>query len=134
MALNNLTLLVGGTCSATGGVSKTYTPDGQTVTNGLHVADATEADLRIRPHVQFRTQIPKFDANTGKYLGKEKRFFNLTRPKLEADGSISNNYIKIEVGYSPSSTAAEKAELYTSGAQLCFDTDTVDFRTAGSLA
>lgn len=134
MALSNLTLLVGGTCSATGGTSKSFTPDGQTVVNGIHVADSSEADLRIRPHVTFRTQVPKLDNNTGKFIGKEKRFINYVRPKLEADGTISNNYIKIEVGYSPSSTAAEKAELFASGSQLGFDADTLDFRNTGSLA
>lgn len=134
MSLVNLAILVGGTCSATGGTSKTYSPDGQTVPQGLHIADMSETDMRIRPNITFRNSVPRFDNSTGKYIGKEKRFITLTRPKLEADGSISNNYIRIEAGFSPSSTAAEKAELFTSGAQLCFDSDTTDFRSGGSLA
>jgi len=129
-----LTLSVGGTCSVAGGTVKTYTPDGQNVPNGLHVADMSETDMRIRPNVTFRNVVPRFENTTGKYIGKEKRFFTLTRPKLEADGSISNNYVRIEAGFSPSSTAAEKAELFTSSAQLCFDADTTDFRSGGSLA
>lgn len=134
MPLNGLAILVGGTCSATGGTSKTYTNDGLSVPQGLHIADMSETDMRIRPNITFRNSIPRFDAATGKYVGKEKRFITLTRPKLESDGSISNNYLRIEVGFSPSSTAAEKAELFVSGAQLCFDTDTTDFRTGSSLA
>lgn len=134
MPLNGLTILVGGTCSATGGTSKTYSPDGLSVPQGLHVADMSETDMRIRPNITFRTSLPRFDAASGKYVGKEKRFITLTRPKLESDGTISNNYIRIEVGFSPSTTAAEKAELFVSGSQLCFDADTTDFRSGGSLA
>lgn len=134
MSLVNLAILVGGTPSATGGTSKTYTPDGQSVPNGLHIADASETDFRIRPHMTFRTTVPKYNNNTLKYDGKEKRFMTLTRPKLEADGTISNNYIKIEIGFSPTSTAAEKAELAISGSQLLFDSDTTEFRNNGSLA
>lgn len=60
MGLTALTLSDSATgLSVTGGTVKTYTPDGQAVSNGVHVADNTVTDFRVKPHITWKNRNPQ---------------------------------------------------------------------------
>lgn len=133
MSLSSFSVLAGGTNSASGGTSKTYTIDGKQIVGGLHVADASVTDFRVRPNATFRNRDPKYNSAL-KRFSKDKKSVTLVIPKLLADGSTEYNLIRIEREVHPESTVAEALELNTQGAQLLFDPEVAAFWSAGSLA
>lgn len=133
MSLSSFSVLAGGTNSASGGTSKTYSIDGKQVAGGVHVADASVADFRVRPNATFRNREPKYNSATKRY-SKDKKSVTLVVPKALADGSYEYNLIRIEREVHPESTAAETLELNTQGAQLLFDSELAAFWASGSLA
>jgi hypothetical protein len=132
MSLSSFAVLAGGTNSATGGTSKTYAIDGKPVVGGVHVADASVADFRVRPNATFRNREPKYNSALKKF-SKDKKGVTLVIPKLLADGSTEYNLIRIEREVHPESTAAEALELNIQGAQLLFDSEVAAFWASGSL-
>lgn len=116
----------------TGGTDVTFTPDGQTVPNGLHVADAAQADFRIRRNITFRNRPPALQPD-GTY-SKAKLVISYSQPKLLASGKTTFNVRRLEIETHPETTAAEQAELDFVIAQLAGSTGTASFRATGSLA
>lgn len=116
-----------------GGTDQTFTSDGATVVNGIHVVDAAQADYRIRANASFTVKQPSYDANTGVY-SKDKKKVILIQPKILASGKTVFNLIRIEREVHPESTAAEAVDLNRKGAQLLSDADFDNYWTAGSLA
>lgn len=131
MPLKGMTILEGTTISASGGTSKSFSLTGKQVPTGVNVADLSVADFRVRPNVDFRYREPV--KTGGGVYSKDKSSVVVRRPKLKADGTVVINLVRIEVEVDPESTAAEKALLWTDGGQICFDADTLSFRTAGGL-
>lgn len=132
MPLNGAAVLTGSTLSATGGTSKTFTSDGQTVTNGLHLQDASIADFRIRPQITVKTRNPKRNPD-GSYT-KGKRWITLYAPKLKADGTIAPNVYRYESEIDPETTTAAELDDRKMFSQMLFDTDFESFHATGSLA
>lgn len=133
MGVQNAIVKSGATAmTPTGGSDLTLTPDGQSVANGIHIADATQADFRIRKNATLRNRVPVLQPN-GKY-SKDKKTITFTAPKILADGSTVFNLIRIEREIHPESTAAEALDLCMIGAQLVSDSDFASFWSAGSLA
>lgn len=133
MPLSSFAILAGGTNSATGGTSKTYTIDGKPIVGGVHVQDASVTDFRVRPNATFRNREPKYNSALKKF-SKDKKTVTLVIPKILADGSVEYNLIRIEREVHPESTAAEALELNTQGAQLLFDSEVAAFWASGSIA
>lgn len=131
MALSSFAVLAGGTNSASGGTSKTYSADGKPVPGGLHVSDTSVTDFRVRPNITFRFREPKYNS-TLKTFSKNKQTATLVIPKLLASGSVEYNLIRIEREVHPESTAAEMLELNIQGAQLLFDSEVAQFWATGS--
>jgi len=133
MSLSSFAILAGGTNSATGGTSKTYAIDGKQVVGGVHVADASVTDFRVRPNATFRNREPKYNSAL-KRFSKDKKSVTLVVPKILTDGSVEYNLIRIEREVHPESTAAESLELNVQGAQLLFDSELASFWSTGNLS
>lgn len=116
----------------TGGSDQTFTPDGVSVPNGIHVADAAQTDYRIRRNITVKNKVPTLLAD-GTY-SKDKKSVTLVAPKILASGKTVFNLIRIEREVHPESTAAEALDLVMVGAQLCADTDFAAFWSSGSIA
>lgn len=133
MPISNSTLSLGGTCSVTGGTSKTFTEAGETITNGKKVVDFSQTDARLRPFVVCVNR-PARTNGQGKFISKEKRTWRLVCPKLRADGTIS--YPLLEIRFEPDveNTDAERNQMLSYGAQGCFDADFSSFMLYGTIA
>lgn len=116
----------------TGGSDVTFTPDGVSVPNGIHVADAAQTDFRIRRNMTIKNKIPTLNGN-GVY-SKDKKSITFVAPKLLASGETVFNLIRIEREVHPESSAAEALDLCMIGAQLLSDTDFSAFWSSGSMA
>lgn len=117
----------------TGGSDMSFTPDGQTVANGIHLANAAQTDFRVRENLTFKSKVPSLNAATGVY-SKGKQSLTYVEPKILADGSTVFNLIRIEVEVHPEATAAEALNLRMMGGQFISDADYNAFWTTGSLA
>lgn len=133
MGVQNAVVKSGATAmTPTGGSDLTLTPDGQTVANGIHIADASQADFRIRKNATLRNRVPTLQSD-GKY-SKDKKSVTFVAPKILASGEVVFNLIRVEREVHPESTAAEALDLVMIGAQLLTDSDFASFWSAGSLA
>jgi hypothetical protein len=115
----------------TGGSDKTFTNDGVVIPSGIHIANAGQADFRIREHVAIRNRNPSLNGNGA--WSRDRKAITYTVPKLLADGTYVNNVIRIEREVHPESTAAEALDLNMVGAQLLTDADFTAYWTSGSL-
>jgi len=133
MSLQNAIIKAGASAmTPTGGADETFTPNGVTVPNGVQIADAAQADYRIRKNITIKVRNPSLDS-TGVY-SKDKKSMIFVAPKILASGKTVFNLIRIEREVHPESTAAEALELCMAGAQLLSDSDFATFWSAGSLA
>lgn len=134
MGINSITLSDSATSlSVTGGTVKTFTPDGQTVINGTHVADNTVSDFRVKPHISWRNRNPQ-RLNDGTY-GKGKRVIIITYPYLDAStGKIEFDTWELSRTYSPVIPAANAKNARYVAAQCLFDADAENFHVAGDIS
>lgn len=133
MSVQNATLLVGGTVSATGGTSTAFAPNGAQVTGGVQIVDSTNTNAVTRASITCRTiKNAVLDLTTGVYTGKSKRQAQLVRPKVLASGRVIFPLIRIEIEDHPDMSAAERAALRTEGAQLLIDSDFTNFWEMGA--
>lgn len=133
MSLSNSALLIGGTVSATGGVSKSFIEDGQKVNNGIHLVETAPTDFRLADSIVVKTKQAAYNATTGEW-SKSVRSQKLVRPVLLASGKIVFRSFLIEVEDHPEVSVADSDLLRTDGCQLGFDSDFVDFWRLGTLA
>lgn len=133
MPLQSAIVKTGATAmTPTGGSDVTFTPDGQTVANGLHLSNAAETDFRIRANMTIKNKVPTINGDGG--YSKDRKSVTYVRPKLLADGSTTFNLIRIEREIHPESTAAEALDFSMVGAQILTDADFAAFWASGSLA
>lgn len=119
--------------SVTGGTTKTFTPDGQTVTNGIHVADNSVSDFRVKPHITWKNRNPQRQAD-GTY-GKGKREVIITYPYLDSStGKIEFDTWRLSNDYSPVIPAANRKNARQVAAQCLFDADAENFHVAGDIS
>lgn len=133
MGLASAGLSVGATSlSVTGGTVKTFTPDGQSVMNGIHVADNSETDFRVKKHITFKNRNPQ-RLSDGTY-GKGKKDIILTVPYLDADGIVRFATFRYACEYDPVIPAATVKDGRYLMAQALFDTDIENFHAAGDIS
>jgi hypothetical protein len=118
--------------SVVGGSDVTFTPDGQAVGNGIHIADSSQTDFRIRQNMTIKNKVPTL-LGDGTY-SKDRKTISIVAPKILADGTTVFNLIRIEREVHPESTAAEAFELLMLAAQAVSDSDFLSFWSSGSLA
>lgn len=133
MPITGATLSLGGTCSVTGGTSKTFTDVGETIKNGKKVSDLTVTDSRVRPSITCINR-PATLNSLGKYISKDKRTVKLVWPKLLADGTIVFNVRELRIEDHPETTDVEKANADSYMAQVLFDPDFNGFVRNGSTS
>lgn len=133
MPIKGATLVTGGTVSTAGGTAKTFTEVGETIKNGVKVADFTVTDSRIRPTIACVNR-PATLNSLGKYVSKDKKTIRLVIPRIEADGSVTFPLREIRCEDSPSMTDAEKAVLNGYVAQIMVDPDFQQFILYGTTA
>lgn len=135
MGLQNATLLVGGTVSASGGTSTAFVPNGASVTGGLQVVDSTNTNAVTRASITFRTiKQAVLDYVSGLFTGKIKRQIQLVRPKVLSSGRVVFPLIRIELEFHPDNSDGEISALLNEGAQLLVDSDFISFWKIGNLA
>lgn len=134
MPLNGLSISHGATSlSVTGGTARAFTPDGQTVTNGLHVAAMAVTDFRIRPHISFKNRNP--NRKTDGSFTQGTRTIVLTTPYLDSTtGVVHYDTWTLEHRYSPVIPDADLKSARYNAAQLLFDSDCESFNTGGDLS
>lgn len=133
MPINGMTLLSGATNAATGGTSKAFSVDGQQVKSGIHVADLSVSDFRLRPGITFKSRMPSKKSD-GTWV-KGKFSATVVIPKLLANGTTVDYPLgRVEIEPVAESTEAEIVAILCYMAQLCFDADTVSFMKTGSLS
>lgn len=131
MPINGMQILSGATLSATGGTAKTFDVDGMNIANGVHVADLSVADFKLRPGITVKARMPQRLANGTWQKGKFSAV--ITVPRLRSDGAtVDYPLIRIEQEMSDESTIAEMTELRKQAAQLLFDTDMTQFWDSGN--
>lgn len=117
--------------TVTGGTSRTFSPDGQTVTNGVHMSDAAVTDFRVRPHITVKNRNPQRQPD-GTY-SKGKREVITTYPFLKADGTIGFNTRRDTEEYDAEASAALLKDLRYMAVQFQFDSEMENFHVAGSI-
>lgn len=131
MPIVGMTILLGGAVAATGGVSKTYSTDGKTVVNGVHLIDASVSDYRTRPNTTVKYKAPTLAAD-GSY-SKEKMSMVAVRPFISADGKTHFNLARTEIEVHPETSVTEKENLRSLGAQNLTRPATDEFWKTGSM-
>lgn len=130
MGLTSFSILDGAaSIAASGGTAKTYSTDGQTVQDGIHVIDASVTDFRVRPEVLFKTRRPIF--KNGRW-NKDKKGFLLVEPILLADGTTEYNSLRVERLIHPETTDAKALSFNTRGAQLLTGASQASYWSTGS--
>lgn len=132
MPLNNATIANAPTISITGGTPVTLTSDGQQVTNGVHLIDASVTDYRTRPNLTCKSKNPTLKSD-GTY-GKAKKSISIVCPKVLASGVQEFPTIRIELSDHPEMTQAEVDKLKAWACQVINDADFTSFWYTGSLA
>lgn len=132
MGLQNATILDGGTVSATGGTSKTYTPDGVPVNRGIHLIDASVTDFRTRPTMTATVKQPPLSSDGS--WGKGRKGLTLCVPKVLASGKQIFPLVRIEFEDHPEMLSTEQDRLLSLASQCLCDPDFVNFWRVGSLA
>lgn len=131
MPLSNIGIMSGATgFTVTGGTLKSFTPDGQVVVNGVHVACAATTDFRVRENITLKNRNPVRQPD-GSY-SKAKRHITLNVPLLKADGTIVINRYRYESEEDPETSAATCKNNRFMLTQLTFDADCEDFHVSGS--
>lgn len=131
MPINGASIPVGATWTPSGGSAKTYTSDGITVANGVHLIDASVTDFRVRPQMTLKTKVPTLDS-LGNY-SKGRRSLVCTIPKVLASGKTVFPLIRIELEDHPELSAAEVATLVSIGVNTLVDADFATFWSTGSV-
>jgi len=118
--------------TVTGGTNKTFTDDGVSVANGVHVSNAAQADFRIRENITVKVKQPTL-SSTGEY-SKDKKTVTIVTPTLLANGKTTFSLIRIEREIHPECTAAAAFELLMLAGQVVSAADFASFWSGGSLA
>lgn len=135
MPISGATLVSGGAYAApTGGSSKTFTLVGETIRNGIKVADLSITDSRIRPSITCINRPARLDTK-GIYISKDKRTIKIVQPKILASGALTFNVREIRIEDHPETTDAEKAIMNGYVSQIIGgDVDFTSFVLNGATA
>lgn len=116
--------------SITGGTDQVFTPDGEKVDNGVHLIAAAVTDFYARPTITLRTRSAKVSAGA---IVKAKRWYNVSQPRLDADGVLYYDVFRCEVETHPATAVADAQSFHNKCAHLMFTGDLTAFRSSGSL-
>lgn len=132
MGVQNATILTGPTISATGGTSSTLAPTGQSIPNGVQVADMGVTDFRVRPTMTLRSRMPTMQSDGS--WSKYKNQVSLVMPKILASGEMAFPVGRIEFEPHPEMTDTEVNKLRDWLCQVLFSSAFTSFLKNGSIA
>lgn len=132
MAIIGSTVSSGATAiSATGGSDISFSLTGLTVSNGINVAVATDADYRTRRNASFKSRVPQV---TNGVFSKGKNEVVFVTPYILSSGLVVFNTVRLGLEVHPELPAASAKDLRYIGAQLLTKSSYDDFWTTGALA
>jgi hypothetical protein len=115
----------------TGGTSVTLSTTGQTIANGVQVADMAVADFRVRPTITFKNRVATLQAD-GTW-SKSKLDYTIVVPKVLASGKMAFPVARGSLECHPEMTAAEVTKLIQWSCQIWYDADFAAFLTTGAV-
>jgi hypothetical protein len=133
MGLQNATIAVGATVTATGGTTLTWSTDAVPVNKGIHLIDASITDFKVRPSLTVTVKQPVISADRLNY-SKDRKTATLVKPKLLASGKVEFPLARLELEIHPDMSVTEIDELRKQAAQILTDSDFDAFWRIGSLA
>lgn len=133
MALSSCVIKLGSTAiTMTGGTDNTFTPDGDIVSGGIHVAAAGQTSFITRDHILFKNRNARLQGD-GTYT-KSNRESVFVSPIVLASGKTAFNRGKLVLEIHPESTAAEILDICMVMAQVAAGASTIEFQKTGNLA
>lgn len=117
--------------TVTAGTPAVFVDDGLDVKNGIHVVDTTVTSYLERLHATFKNKVPTL-LPPGTY-SKGKRDFNITFPKILADGSISFPVFRGSFEIHPEQSVSEILEMRLLACQAIMDAELDDYYVYGSV-
>lgn len=133
MGLQTLGLLSGATLSATGGTALSFTPASGAQVNQVYLADASEADFRLRKFIQAKAAVPVAQRNGT--FSKDRRNVTLNIPIYDSVSGVYEPIVfRIERVAPAFTSASDLAAATNLAGQLCFDADMSAFWASGSYA
>lgn len=114
-----------------GGTDLVFTPDGEEIASGIHLIAASVADFFSRPTLTIRTRQPR---SVNGVITKGKRWYNMSFPRLDANGVLYYDVFRGEVETHPATSAADQLSMDHMIANLMFCSALTSFRATGSLA
>lgn len=130
MSLQNATLLLGATLSASGGTSKGFSLSGKRVPNGILLIDAGESNALIRRSITCKSVPAVYDKGNWTF---DKREVTLTQPFVSASGVSLFPSIRIVMNFHPEMSAAAVQELAGLAGQVFSDPDFAALIATGGL-
>lgn len=131
MSLLTLNLPIGATLAATGGTPTSFSNDGATVVNGLHLIVPSDANYLTRRSLTAKVRASTLQKDGT--MSKIKRVLSYVCPYVTLDGKTVYNVMRIELDIHPEAEASLRTPLINTGALLLTDADLTDFWTVGSL-
>lgn len=133
MPLNGMVLKDGATgMTPVGGSDMTFTLDGTSVANGVHVSNAANSDFLTRENFTFKYRPPKQNAD-GSWT-KAKFSIVYAEPSVNAAGFQVFDVGRFDLELLPTSAASVGTNICYMMAQALSDADTASFRTTGTTA
>lgn len=133
MPIKGASLLLDGTVTPSAGTAKTFTEVGETIKNGVKVADLSVVDARVRPTITCINRPARLNG-LGVYVSKDKKTIKLVMPKILASGVIEFPLREVRIEDHPEMTEAEKRYLNSYMAQVLVDADFQQFVLNGATA
>lgn len=112
MSIQTLSLVTAPSAYApTGGTALAFASVGGAVAGSADLAVAADTDLRLRRTLKFKVKYPSVlvTAPNGYTQARASAMFIL--PKVLANGKITVNTAKVELGFDPETTTAERQQL-----------------------
>lgn len=131
MALQNGSILNGGTISVAGGTARTFTLTGAKVVNGVNLSDASNADITTRETITAKATPPQYDASS-KTWSKSKKSMTVTIPVVKGTEQLFPSFF-ITLADHALLTQAEVDTLRNHAAQCIMDADFDGFWRSGNL-
>lgn len=127
MSLINATIKTGATWAATGGSDLAFTPDGRAIPDGVNLVVLADTNLVLRRSLAARATMPALPTKTGDYARLGRAHLTYLVPFIASDGKLYKQPVKIEMGFHPEYTDANKAAVINDATAFLADTDFANF-------
>lgn len=135
MSLTNAVLIAAPTSyTVNGGSNLTFASLGPVQNGKVQLYVYADTDLRTRRTIDVSVKAPAVSVVAPNGYTQARASVLIKCPKLLANGKITINTARVELGYDVESTATDVQQLLDLSAQVCFDADFTDSFKKLSLA